>query len=184
MKIVELPSTYNLIRRAYRFDSLLEQTQFTSFKKGDRVLPADYFNNETNIEFYFQERHEPGEKHWIEGGFECRDSTGGFRAFKLDALISHPSTIRQHLPVEYELSEENSVKKRGRKKTKLAVVEDKPKRSKGRPKKDPSERKTQPYVPKGTKRGRKPLSEEEKQKRLLEKENKPKRSKGRPKKSN
>jgi len=179
MKIIDIPAPCTS-RKAFKFESEDEKNKYTSFKPGIRVLPAPYFDTEFGVQFFFIARHEHGEKGWAGGGYECRDSTGGARAFYLDALIVHPNELK----IKTEIINE-SVKRRGRKRIKPLVEKDPnaPKRKRGRPSIDPEKRISKPYVPTGGKRGRKPLSDEEKAKRAALQpavENKPKGKRGRP----
>ena len=147
MKVVNIPADY-FPRPCYKFDSEEEKKQFTSFKPGQRVLPAQHFESNSNIEFYFVARHEHGEKGWNGGGYECRDSSGGTRAFYLDALIIHPKEIKVKDQTTAVTISNLNHKQRGRKRTKPIVVKDL-------------------NAPKG-KRGRKPLDPEVKAQREAE----------------
>ena len=40
-------------------------------------------------------KHEPNTPGWKDGGYECYDINGAFRAFHLDALIVHPRVFKK-----------------------------------------------------------------------------------------
>jgi hypothetical protein len=65
------------------------------FTPGVKVLPAQHINDEHGTVFTFVRKHDIGTKGWIDGGYECRDNSGSFRAFHLDALIIHPSVFKE-----------------------------------------------------------------------------------------
>ncbi len=90
MKIIQIPIKKDEMRPA--FDHV--PTELSTFNQGQRVLSAYDFENPNETSIYFERRHEPGEPNWPEGGYECRDIGGGFRAFFLDALVLHPSQIK------------------------------------------------------------------------------------------
>lgn len=154
VKIVSVPFRTGGTRK--KFINL--KPEYLQFKPGQRVLPAPFVGMVDQGPIYFVKKHEPGESHWKDGGYECVSIGGGVRAFFLDALMLHPSEMKKSERIEV-----GGLRTRGRKRIKPIVVKD-------------------PNAPKG-KRGRKPLSEEEKQKRELEKQNKPKGTgkRGRPK---
>jgi len=137
MKVIEVKN--NLItRKAYELDN--DEQHYLEFKPDIDVLPALYYNSDVaSGNFYFKQKHEPGTPMWENGGYECYDENGAFRAFHLDALIIHPRIFK------------------GKSKSKAAIelITNKPKGKKGRPKMDPSLKKTtEVYVPTGGKRGR------------------------------
>lgn len=134
-------NTTSIPRKAYALTEE-EQQQYLDFKEGIEVLPAAYSEGETADTFTYIKKHEPGEKHWRDGGHECWDSYGIKRAFYLDALIIHPKVF--------------STKRKTVKITPSEFNKPEPGR-RGRPSLPPELRKTQPYVAKGTKRGRKPM---------------------------
>jgi hypothetical protein len=135
------------------------------FEAGVYVLPADFFYEKGHI-FTLVKRYEPGEKQGFpHGGFEVRDSSGGIRSFDLDQVIVHPRVIN-HKPTLRMIKEGSEESQRGRPKSETTIVYDE----------------DEPKVP--GKRGRRPLSDEEKQKREYEKVEKQQRSggkRGRPK---
>lgn len=137
------------------------------FKAGQQVLPASFVGIPDQGKVFFKKYHEPGEKNWKDGGYECNDSFGGTRAFFLDALMIHPNEMKKSERVEVI-----GLKKRGRKanpnKIKVEKDPNAPKGKRGRPRLTEGERKTPVYVPNGGKRGRKPLDPAEKERRLQE----------------
>lgn len=159
----------------YNYYAEVEE-KFLKFTPNCRVLPARYFN-EPNIHFTLKRKFMPGEnKFFPNGGFEVTDINGGIYNFNLDEVVVHP----YHLGMKKYFTTSPTVVD----KEKVITGE---KRGRGRPKMDPSLRKTPvTYVPKGTKRGRKPLSPEVKAQREAEKLAKHKegtKKRGRPKKS-
>ena len=138
-------------------------SKFLEFKPGCRVLSAEmeFMNDSTSI--FFVKKHEPNTKYWKEGGFECQDEFGHFRAFHLDGLVIHPTEFVETVTITKE-GVDGEMRRRGRPRIKPITVEDIEK-------------------PKG-KRGRKPLSPEVKAQRDLEKSKEvvgDKRGRGRPK---
>lgn len=183
-------------RKAYSFDNEDEKLKYTDFKVGGRVLPAEYFNNETpGVEFYYKESHSPYEKHYIGvGGIETRCSDGSIRTFYPDSVIIHPNSFEmRNEKTEFDMNGDN-IKKRGRKgdpekvaqreemeRIRLEKIEAGIPIRRGRPSIDPSLRKSKPYIPNGGKRGRKPLSPDEKIRREQENnKTEEKRQRGRP----
>jgi len=152
MEIINVEANI-MSRKAYVIEA--DEQHLLDFKEGVEVLPAQYFENDYGNKFYFKQRHEDGEKGWKGGGFECYDTTGAKRAFHLDALIVHPKLFKKKAKVQ-----ENKPKgKRGRpkidpslKKTPTVYVKTGGKR--GRPKMDPALKKSIVYVKTGGKRGR------------------------------
>jgi hypothetical protein len=149
--------------------------KFLNFKPECRVLTARHFDD-PYVHFTLRKRHEPGSPGFPQGGFEITGPDGGTYNFYLDEVVVHPFQLGMK---NYFSKSQNTVKEK---------VSTGVKGKRGRPAKDPSERKVlQTYVPTGGKRGRKPLSEEEKAKRNLLKVNKvltnPERKPGRPRKS-
>jgi hypothetical protein len=142
MKIITIINNPTSIpRKAYMLNEEEKQI-YLDFKEGIEVLPAAYSESETADTFNYVKRHEPGEKGWKDGGYECIDSYGLKRAFYLDALIVHPKVFRtKRKPTHITKSEFNKPEPGKR----------------GRPSLPPELRKTQPYVPTGARRGRKPL---------------------------
>ena len=154
-----------------------------NFEKGCRVLSSELMANSDNTQLFFEKRHEPGEPHWKEGGFECIDEYGARRAFHLDALIVAPN----QKPLIMGMS------RRGRKpnpnKEQPVIDPNKPKKGRGRPSIAPELRKSQPYIPNGGQRGRKsdPLKKaarEQKLEEMAELREKGLLRRGRPKKTN
>jgi len=171
MKIIEDTSVFPPRKHFVDVDP-----KFTQFTKGCRVLPAVYFE-EPNINFVLKAQYAPGDKpSFPNGGFEVYGPEGSTYNYELDQVVVHPYHLRL---MKYFSKNENVDKE------KVVRVVGNGKR--GRPKVDPSLKKTLPkYVPTGGKRGRKPLSSEERERRELKlKEklnNNPTRKRGRPKK--
>lgn len=169
MKIIEKTDTFP--SHQY-FDEVEEK--FLKFTPNCRVLPARHFN-EPHLHFSLKQRYEPGEhKHFPNGGFEICDLSGGIYNFDLNEVVVHPF----HLNMMKYFSISQNINKE---KISTGV-----KGKRGRPSKDPSERKVlQEYVPTGGKRGRKPLDPEVKAAKeavLAAKKAKGTGKKGRPKK--
>jgi hypothetical protein len=190
MKIIEIKAN-TLTRKAYQLDT--DEQHYLDFKSGVEVLPAMYYDSEiASGKFYFKQKHEPNTPMWKDGGYECYDDNGAFRAFHLDALIVHPRMFKKKIKSNITgVMIDKPKGKRGRPKSDPSLLKTKVEyvstgRGRGRPKMDESllKVKTQ-YIPNGGKRGRRPLSEEEKMKREAEKQLKSQRSngkRGRPKK--
>jgi hypothetical protein len=138
MKVIEIKNNLTT-RKAYELKD--SEQHYLEFKPDIDVLPAMYHDSEiASGNFYFKKRHEPNTPMWKEGGYECYDENGAFRAFHLDSLIIHPRIFR------------------GKSKSKAAseLIVDKPKGKRGRPKMDSTMKKTvEVYVPTGNPRGRK-----------------------------
>lgn len=141
-------------RKAYVLEE--NEQEYLNFTEGIEVLPAQYFENDYGATFYFRKRYEPGERFYPEGGYEVIEENGARRSFDLDALIVHPKHFKRKEKAAKILKTGG---KRGRpkmdpslKKTVEAYVKTGGKR--GRPKKDPSELKSVAYVKTGGKRGR------------------------------
>jgi hypothetical protein len=149
MDIITIPASMDTMRKAYVLAE--EEQHLLNFKVDKEVLPAETYETSGSIRYFYIKRHEVGEKHWQEGGYECYDSTGARRSFHLDSLIVHPATIDGK-------KREIKSSKRGRPKKGIIALEvdlNQPKRGRGRPRKDPSDLmvKTE-YKPTGGKRGR------------------------------
>jgi len=145
------------------------ESKFNSFSLGCRVLPAPYFE-EPNTRFTLKKRYEIGEKKsFPKGGFEVYGPDGGTYNYELDQVIVHP----------YELKMKNffsKVEKVDKEKVSTGI-----KGKRGRPKMDPSLRKTPTqYVPTGGKRGRKPMDPVLKAAKLAAQANKKTGKRGRP----
>lgn len=169
MKIVENTDTFP----PYSYFTEVED-KFLNFTPNCRVLPARYFN-EPQHHFSLRRRYEPGEhKSFPNGGFEVCDINGGIYNFYLNEVVVHPFQLGMK---NYFSKSQNIVKEK---------VNTNVKGKRGRPAKDPSERKVlQVYVPTGGKRGRKPLDPEvkaAKEAALVAKKAKGTGNKGRPKK--
>ena len=148
--------------------------KFTNFIVGCRVLPAAYFND-PNVHFTLRAKHNPGEKKsFPNGGFEVYGPEGNTFNYELDQLIVHPFHFGM---MKYFSKAQDTVKE------KVTTGE---KGQRGRPRKDPSELKTQAvYIPTGGTRGRKPMDPELKalkEAALAEKRKNSSGHKGRPKK--
>lgn len=189
MKVIEIKNKM-YARKAYQLNT--DEQYYLDFKPEIEVLPAIYYDSENPGKFYFSKKHEPNTPGWKDGGYECYDENGAFRAFYLDALIVHPRMFRKKIKSNITgVMIDKPKGKRGRPKSDPSLLKTKVEyvstgRGRGRPKMDESllKVKTQ-YIPNGGKRGRKPLSEEEKMKREVEKQLKSQRSngkRGRPKK--
>ena len=156
MKIITVNGDI-MSRKAYALDD--NEQQFLDFKPGIDVLPAAHYESDTAGNFYFVKEHEPGEKYWPEGGYECVDDYGMKRAFFLDALIVHPRTFKGKTKAKVEVDEYKPKGRRGRPpmdpSLKKTVAEYKPTGGfRGRPRKDPGELKSKLYVKTGKPRGR------------------------------
>jgi hypothetical protein len=150
------------------------EEKFTKYIIGGRVLPVTYFED-PSIHFTLKAVYAPGEKRsFPNGGFEVYGPEGNTFNYELDQLIMHPFHYRM---MNYFSKAQNVVKE------KITTGE---KGRRGRPRKDPSELKTQViYVPTGGTRGRKPMDPELKalkEAELLEKRKNSNGRKGRPKK--
>lgn len=156
----------------YKYFTDIEE-KFLNFKPNCRVLPARHFDD-PHMHFTLRKRFEPGAPGFPQGGFEVLGPDGGIYNFYLDEVVVHPFQLGMK---NYFSKAQNTVKEK---------VSTGVKGKRGRPAKDPSERKVlQVYVPTGGKRGRKPLDPDVKAAREAERLEKQKRStgkKGRPKK--
>lgn len=148
------------------------ESEYLNFEKGCRVLPAPFYEEPT-LQFELIKRYEPGEKKTFpNGGFEVYGPGNEIRSFDLDQVILHP----------FELKKFNFFKKSQSEEAREKIIDpNKPKGKRGRPAKldengNPIPKKE--YVPTGGRRGRLPLSDEEKAKRELEKANQPVKEKG------
>jgi hypothetical protein len=147
MKLIEIAATIGP-RKAYSD----VDPQYMDFRKGDRVLPAPYFEDR-KIMFTFKEYYEPGTKGWPDGGYDVYGPTGDIRAYYLDQLILHPDIIKRRHKVSIDTNKSGA--KRGRKagsETKVVKANGNGKR--GRPSVAPELRKNKPYVATGLPRGR------------------------------
>jgi hypothetical protein len=170
MKINENTETFP----PYKYFTDVEE-KFLKFTPNCRVLPARYFD-ESHLHFLLKQRYEPGEhKHFPNGGFEVCDLNGGIYNFDLNEVVVHP----YHLNMMKYFSVTQNINKE---KISTGV-----KGKRGRPAKDPSERKVlQEYVPTGGKRGRKQLDPKVKAERKLarlEKQSESSGRRGRPRKA-
>ena len=169
MKVIEKSWEYGPIK-AYSNVEL----QFLNFTKDVRVLPAPFFE-QPNTHFTLKNKYLPGEnKHFPNGGFEVEGFGGAYYAFDLDQVIVHP----------YALKMDNFFDKIEEGKEINTKINDGVKRKRGRPSIEGSVKGFPKYVPNGGKRGRQPLSPEEKAKREAIKDEKKLKSggkRGRPK---
>ena len=122
------------------------EEKFTKYIIGGRVLPVTYFED-PSIHFTLKAVYAPGEKRsFPNGGFEAYGPEGSVFNYELDQLVMHPFHYRM---MSYFSKAQNAVKEK---------VDTGIKGTRGRPRKDPSELKTQAvYVPTGGTRGRKPM---------------------------
>ena len=155
MKVIEIEA--NIVpRKAYEVE--VDEQQYLEFTKGIEVLPAMYYESSPDSKFYYRKKHEPGTPGWKDGGYECVEENGAIRAFYLDSLIVHPRYFKRKEKAA-KIRESKGTGKRGRpkmdpslKKTPVVYVKTGGKR--GRPKMDPSLKKSTVYVKTGGKRGR------------------------------
>jgi hypothetical protein len=156
----------------YKYFTDVEE-KFLNFKPECRVLTARHFDD-PHQHFTFRKRHEPGSPGFPQGGFEVIGPDGGTYNFYLDEVVVHPFQLGMR---NYFSKSQTTVKEK---------ISTGAKGKRGRPSKDPSERKVlQAYVPTGGKRGRKPLDPEvkaAKEAALVAKKAKGTGKKGRPKK--
>lgn len=140
------------------------EDKFKNFTKDCRVLPVTYFE-EPNTIFFLKAKYEPGEKKTFpNGGYELYSVEGATHNFELDQCVVHPYQLGM---TQYFSKMENVVKEK---------VTTGPKGKRGRPRLNPDELKTfAPYIPKGTPRGRRKLSDEE---RALREASKPVKTTG------
>jgi hypothetical protein len=125
------------------------EEKFTKYIIGGRVLPVTYFED-PSIHFTLKAVYQPGDKRTFpNGGFEAYGPEGSIYNYELDQLVMHPFHYRM---MNYFSKAQNVVKEK---------VDTGEKGRRGRPRKDPSELKTQlAYVPTGGTRGRKAMSAE------------------------
>lgn len=154
MKVISIPDPSMGTRKKFVVEE--NESELLNFQPGIEVLPAMYHESVNSGNYYYVKLHEPGEKSWKDGGHECIDENGFMRAFHLDSLIVHPRVFAKKVKTKVKVE---STGKRGRpkmdpslKKTVEAYVKTGGKR--GRPAKDPSELKSIVYVKTGGKRGR------------------------------
>ena len=155
MKIIEIEA--NIVpRKAYEVE--VDEQQYLEFTEGIEVLPAMYYDSNPDTVFYYRKKHEPGTPGWKDGGYECVEGNGAIRAFYLDSLIVHPKYFKRKAKAE-KIRTSKGTGKRGRpkmdpslKKTPTVYVKTGGKR--GRPKMDPALKKSTVYVKTGGKRGR------------------------------
>jgi len=156
----------------YKYFTDVEE-KFLNFKPRCRVLPARHFDD-PQMHFSLKRKYDPGEKGFPNGGFEVYGPDGGVYSFALNEVVVHPFALgmKNYFTKTINVDKE---------KVSTGV-----KGKRGRPAKDPSERKVlQVYVPTGGKRGRKPLDPEvkaAKEAAMAEKKKNSNGKKGRPKK--
>jgi len=139
MKVIEIKNKM-YARKAYQLNT--DEQYYLDFKPEIEVLPATYYDSENPGKFYFSKKHEPNTPGWKDGGYECYDINGAFRAFHLDALIVHPRVFKKKHRIKAS-------------DVKVTNTDNAPKRGRGRPKLDPSLLKTKvEYVSTGRGRGR------------------------------
>ena len=132
MKVIEIEAKVAK-RKAYEIEA--DEQEYLNFSAGIEVLPAQYFDNDYGCKFYYRKRHEPGTPHWSDGGYECVEENGARRAFHLDSLIVHPRYFKRKEKAEKIRTRTGTGKR-------------------GRPKMDPTLKKSMVYVKTGGKRGR------------------------------
>jgi hypothetical protein len=140
----------NVVEREWKYGKYLAyenvEPELLEFTQHCRVLPAPSFF-EKRLFFHLISRHEPGEHRFLPaGGFIVRGPSMEKRYFELDQVILHPQVIAHQKTLDkMKRKAEKEAAKREKKRNKIAK-----------------------QVEKGTgKRGRKPLSEEEKARRQL-----------------
>lgn len=143
------------------------EPEYLNFTPGCRVLVAPFYEEPT-LQFELIKRYEPGEKKTFpNGGFEIRGEGCEIRSFELDQVVVHP----------FVLGKTNYFKKSQSEETREKVIDpNRVKGKRGRPAKLDENGQLiikEAYVPTGGRRGRMPLSEEEKAKRELEKASQP-----------
>jgi len=168
MKVVENTQAFP----PYKYFTDVEE-KFLDFKPECRVLTARHFDD-PSILFTLKKRHEPGSPGFPQGGFEVFGPDGGTFNFMLDEVVVHPFQLGMR---NYFSKAQNTNKEK---------VSTGAKGKRGRPKIDPTLKKTLPvYVPTGGKRGRKPMDpalKAAKEAERLKKQKKSTGKKGRPKK--
>lgn len=189
------------------------EAELLAFDKDVRVLPAPYYDQPSQLfTLKKRHEPSDNAKGFPNGGFEVYDSTGGIYNYDLDQVITHPYAIgklnyfKSDTPQRDKVVDPNAPKApRGRKSTKSAeqraeeqaFKESRKGMPRGRPSTlTPEERETKRLENlaklkllntskpgSGKKRGRQPLSPEEKTRREAEAALKPKGSgkRGRPK---
>lgn len=139
----------NVIEKDWSYGKYLAYTNVESelleFIPNCRVLPAPSFY-EKRLYFHLIRRWEPGENRFFpKGGFEVRGPSMEIRSYELDQVIVHPAVIMHHKTLDkMKRRAEKEIAKRERRRNKVAKQ---------------IEREV------GGKRGRKPLSPEEKARR-------------------
>jgi hypothetical protein len=183
------------------------EPELMEMKKGDRVLPAQYFY-EKSVYYELFAIHEPGTPGYPRGGVEVCGHDGHRRYYELDQVILHPQIIKHKKTLDkmmrraekesakrekqYERAARKAIKEAGGKRGRKALSPeeraqreaDKAARAqksggrRGRPK---SSTVSTPkvYVPTGGKRGRRPLDPAIKEARAKEKVARTARSGGR-----
>ena len=182
------------------------EPELMEMRKGDRVLPAPYFY-EKKVYFEFYERHEPGTKHFPNGGFVLAGHDGAKYYYDLDQVIVHPHVIKHKKTMEKMLRRaEKESAKRQKQYEKAHRKAEKESRKRGRKALSPEEKAQREaekaaralksggkrgrpkgsavstpkvYVPTGGKRGRRPLDPAVKAARAQEKVARTQRSGGR-----
>lgn len=163
------------------------EPELMDMKKGDRVLPAQFFY-EKSVYYELFAVHEPGTPGYPRGGVEVCGHDGHRRYYDLDQVILHPQIIKHKKTLDkmmrkaekeaakrekqYERAARKAVKEAGKRGRKALSPEERAQREadkaaralksggkRGRPK---SSTVSTPkvYVPTGGKRGRRPLDPE------------------------
>lgn len=136
------------------------EQEYLVFKKGIRVLPAQYFTDK-KLRFTFRGYFAPGTNKWFpNGGFEVTGPGGEYRAYERDQVIVHPEIFEEAKHLEKVLKK--------REKREQSALDKTEKISKKR------EREVEDAIPK--KRGRRPLTETQRKQRELERLLEPERS--------
>ena len=116
MKIIDKPFIVGGCQLGF-FQAYTEvEDEFVAVEPGVRVLPAQFFY-EKRLFFHLKRRYEPGEKRSFPGGgFEVRDESGATRCYELDQVIIHPAVLQHKKTLErMKRRVEKEQKKRGRK---------------------------------------------------------------------
>jgi hypothetical protein len=120
------------------------EPEYLNFIPGIRVLPAPYFSEPSTM-FTLKAKHEPGDKHYPNGGYEVYGPSGETRSYCIDQVIVHPWALNQMKFFARQTIPANKTQ---------VIDPNAPKRGRGRPA-NPNTVSKADYVPTGGKRGRK-----------------------------